>query len=133
VKIRWMIACAVAAVLTAAALLALRSPGGPPNVLLVTIDTLRADHLHCYGQPLPTSPNIDAFAARSVVFERAIAASGYTGPAHSSIMTARYPRRHSFATNAASIAWHTAPLVALHLHLRKSAVSHGSDNDPICK
>jgi len=95
VKIRWMIACAVAAVLTAAALLALRSPGGPPNVLLVTIDTLRADHLHCYGQPLPTSPNIDAFAARSVVFERAIAASGYTGPSHSSIMTARYPRRHS--------------------------------------
>jgi arylsulfatase A-like enzyme len=87
---------AVVALLGAAALTAMR-PGGDarPNVLLVTVDTLRADHLHCYGQPLPTSPNIDAFAARSVVFDRAIAASGYTGPAHSSIMTARYPRRHS--------------------------------------
>jgi arylsulfatase len=64
-------------------------------VLLITVDTLRADHLHCYGQSLPTSPNIDAFAARSVVFERAIAASGYTGPAHSAILTSRYPRRQS--------------------------------------
>ena len=80
----------------AVALAVVRShSGGPPNVLLITVDTLRADHLHCYGQPLPTSRNIDAFAARSVVFERAIAASGYTGPAHSSIMTSRYPRRQS--------------------------------------
>lgn len=89
---------AVAALLVATAMATVWSGGGgPPNVLLVTIDTLRADHLHCYGQSLPTSPNIDALAARSVVFDRAIAASGYTGPAHSSIMTSRYPRRHSTA------------------------------------
>ena len=94
-KIRWLIGCAAAVVIGVAALTMLRAPSRPPNVLLITIDTLRADHLHCYGQALPTSPSIDAFAARSVVFERAIAASGYTGPAHSSIMTARYPRRHS--------------------------------------
>jgi arylsulfatase len=72
-------------------------------VLLITIDTLRADHLHCYGQPLPTSPNIDAFAARSAVFDRAIAASGYTGPAHASIMTSHYPRRQSMAFGNGSI------------------------------
>jgi arylsulfatase len=65
------------------------------DVLLITIDTLRADHLHCYGQALETSPNIDALAARGVLFERAIAASGYTGPSHSSMMTGLYPRRHS--------------------------------------
>ncbi|HSQ00845.1 MAG TPA: sulfatase [Candidatus Dormibacteraeota bacterium] len=95
-KLRTTIALAVAALLGALALRSLWSArSGPPNVLLITIDTLRADHLHCYGQALPTSPNIDAFAARSVVFERAIAASGYTGPSHSSIMTGRYPRRHS--------------------------------------
>ena len=95
-RLRTGTAFAVAALLIAAALRSVWSDGGgPPNVLLITIDTLRADHLHCYGQPLPTSPNIDAFAARSVVFERAIAASGYTGPSHSSIMTGRYPRRHS--------------------------------------
>jgi arylsulfatase len=87
---------AVAALLVAAAVAAVRSCDvRPPNVLLITIDTLRADHLHCYGQPLPTSPHIDALAARSVVFERAIATSGYTGPAHASIMTATYPRRNS--------------------------------------
>lgn len=95
-KFRTTSGFAIAALLVAAAMRAVWSgAGGPPNVLLITVDTLRADHLHCYGQPLPASPNIDAFAARSVVFERAIAASGYTGPAHSSIMTARYPRRQS--------------------------------------
>src|SRR5512145_625607 len=52
-------------------------PAGPPatpsipNLLLVTVDTLRADHLGCYGYFRDTSPNIDAFAAESVFFERA--------------------------------------------------------------
>jgi arylsulfatase len=88
-------------------------PGGArPNVLLVTIDTLRADHLHCYGDPRPTSPNIDAFAARSVVFERAIAASGYTGPAHASIMTSRYPRQQSMAFGNGTIQQRDAETLA---------------------
>lgn len=95
-RVRTAAGLAIAALLAASAMSARRTcNSGPPNVVLITIDTLRADHLHCYGQPLPTSPHIDAFAARSVVFERAIAASGYTGPAHSSIMTAKYPRRNS--------------------------------------
>jgi len=66
-----------------------------PNVLLITIDTLRADHLHSYGFPLETSPNLDALAAESVVFERAIAAASSTAPAHASIMTSKYVRQHS--------------------------------------
>lgn len=66
-----------------------------PNVVLITVDTLRADHLHCYGFPADTSPSIDAFAARSIVFERAISASACTGPSHASIMTSKYPRHHS--------------------------------------
>jgi arylsulfatase A-like enzyme len=68
---------------------------GRPNVLLITIDTLRADHLHSYGFPLETSPNLDALAAESVVFERAIAAASSTAPAHASIMTSKYVREHS--------------------------------------
>ena len=95
---------AIAALLVAAAVSAFRSRTGPPNVLLITVDTLRADHLHCYGQPLPTSPHIDALAAHSVVFERAIAASGYTGPAHSAMMTSRYPRRNSMGFSNAWLA-----------------------------
>ena len=66
-----------------------------PSVLLITIDTLRADHLHSYGFPLETSPNLDALAAESVVFERAIAAASSTAPAHASIMTSKYVREHS--------------------------------------
>jgi hypothetical protein len=48
------------------------------SVLLLTIDTLRADHLGAYGYPEPISPEIDALAERGVVFERAIAASSRT-------------------------------------------------------
>ncbi|MEO8604131.1 MAG: sulfatase [bacterium] len=88
---------AAVGLLLAAATWALWPRAAAPNVLLITIDTLRADHLLCYGQALATSPNIDAFAARSAVFDRAIAASGYTAPAHTSIMTSRYPRRQSLA------------------------------------
>lgn len=66
-----------------------------PNVLLLTVDTLRADHLGVYGFSLPTSPHIDSLAGEGVVFDRAIAASASTAPAHASIMTSRYTRQHS--------------------------------------
>jgi arylsulfatase A-like enzyme len=88
----------IPAVMLATTLLAAVQSGchaARPNVVLITVDTLRADHLHCYGFPSETSPSIDALAARSIVFERAIAASGCTGPSHASIMTSKYPRHHS--------------------------------------
>jgi arylsulfatase A-like enzyme len=69
--------------------------GARPDVLLVTVDTLRADHLSSYGFPLETSPRIDAFAADAVVFERAIAGSSATVPSHASILASRYTRGHS--------------------------------------
>ena len=67
----------------------------PPNVLLVTVDTLRADYLGSYGFPANTSPNVDRLAQQGVLFERAIAASTLTAPSHASIMTSRYVREHS--------------------------------------
>ena len=70
-----------------------------PNVLLITIDTLRADHLSAYGYPRPTSPNIDALAERGLVFERALSTSGSTLPAHLSIMTGMLPHQHGFLSN----------------------------------
>ena len=48
------------------------------NVLLVTLDTTRADRLGCYGYPRPTSPNIDALAERGVLFEQALSTSAIT-------------------------------------------------------
>jgi arylsulfatase len=84
-----------------ATLLLLLGCGGPqpaasaPSVLLITVDTLRADHLGAYGFAPDTSPHLDALAAQSALFERAIAASSRTAPAHASIMTSRWVREHS--------------------------------------
>jgi arylsulfatase A-like enzyme len=81
--------------------LVLAACGGParraeqPNVLLVTVDTLRADRVSSYGFELQTTPNIDALAGRGILFERAIAAASTTAPSHASIMTSRYTRGHS--------------------------------------
>ncbi|MEN8159581.1 MAG: sulfatase [Myxococcota bacterium] len=71
------------------------APAPAPDVVLVVVDTLRADHLGAYGFPLPTSPNLDRFAEDAVVFERAIAASASTVPSHASLMTSRFVREHS--------------------------------------
>lgn len=73
------------------------SPGAP-NVLLVIIDTLRADHLSCYGYKRPTSPNIDRLARQGVLFEQAIAASSWTLPSHATMMTGTYPHVHHTVT-----------------------------------
>jgi len=65
-----------------------------PNVVLVTLDTTRRDRLGCYGYSRPTSPHVDALAERSVVFERAVAASSWTLPSHASIFTGMFPSSH---------------------------------------
>lgn len=65
-----------------------------PNIILISIDTLRADHLSCYGYRRKTSPNIDTFAEKSLVFTNAISTSSWTVPAHASMFTGLYPSRH---------------------------------------
>lgn len=60
---------------------------GVPNVLLISIDTLRADHLRCYGYPRDTSPAIDRLASQGVLFEWHISSSSWTLPAHAAIFT----------------------------------------------
>jgi arylsulfatase A-like enzyme len=65
-----------------------------PDVLLIIVDTLRADHLSSYGYGRPTSPAIDALAAQGVLFENSFATSSYTLPSHASILTGQYPRVH---------------------------------------
>lgn len=66
-----------------------------PSILLVSVDTLRADHLGAYGFSADSSPEVDLFAAESIVFERALSASSRTAPSHASIMTSRWVREHS--------------------------------------
>ncbi len=65
-----------------------------PHILLVVLDTLRRDHLSTYGYERPTSPALDAFAARATVFEQAISPAQWTLPAHASLFTGRYPAAH---------------------------------------
>ncbi len=64
------------------------------NILLVTIDTLRADHLACYGYSRIETPNLDALARQGVLFENASAPAPLTGPSHASMMTGVYPTVH---------------------------------------
>ena len=66
----------------------------PSSVLLVTIDTLRADYLGCYGRESIATPNIDRLAARGVRFATAIAQVPLTAPSHASILTGAYPQVH---------------------------------------
>jgi len=65
-----------------------------PNVLLVLIDTLRADKLGCYGNDLGLTPNIDRLAGQGCLFERAFSHAPWTLPSVSSLLTSTYPIRH---------------------------------------
>src|SRR6266550_3941913 len=84
---------------------ALAVPTSSPNVVVITIDTLRPDHLGCYGDKQIHTPNIDALAADSARFERAYTAVPVTLPSHTVIFTGTYPMLsgvHDFAANKLS-------------------------------
>ncbi len=78
------------------------SPARPERVLLITVDTLRADVLGSYGGPADT-PEIDRWAASGVRFDRAFSASMLTNPSHASILTSLYPRDHGVYDNQSGI------------------------------
>ncbi len=63
-----------------------------PNIVIITIDTLRADVLGSYGYPLDTSPELDAIAEKGILFERAISQSSWTRPSYGALLTGKYPR-----------------------------------------
>jgi arylsulfatase A-like enzyme/thioredoxin-like negative regulator of GroEL len=73
---------------------------GPLNVLVVTLDTTRADALGAYGQSLPVSPRIDAMAADGVLFEQAVASVPSTLPSHSTLFTGKQPYAHGVRSNS---------------------------------
>ncbi len=87
------------------------APVARPNVLLVSIDSLRADHLGTYGYARDTSPTIDRLAREGVVFETAISSAPWTIPAHATMLTGLPPEvhgvvswRHRLAPEALSLA-----------------------------
>lgn len=74
-----------------------------PNILFISIDTLRADHLGCYGYHPPTSPNIDLLAQQSHIFQRAYATIPTTLPSHLSMFTSLFPTQLSVRQNGVNI------------------------------
>lgn len=77
-----------------------RNSGAPrPNVLVITVDTLRADHLGSYGYKMASTPNIDALAAEGVLYRNAVCSAPITLPSHCSIMTGLYPPAHGVRDN----------------------------------
>ena len=65
-----------------------------PNVLLLVLDTQRADHMSTYGYERATTPHIDSIAASSMVFQNATSSSSWTLPTHATLMTGRLPHDH---------------------------------------
>ncbi len=97
---RWSRQLLVSAAISAA-FLAACSAGDTPrplNVVVIVLDTLRADALGCYGYARPTSPNIDRWASAAVLFENAQSAAPWTAPSLISLMTSLYPNVHGVVT-----------------------------------
>ncbi len=78
-----------------------------PNVILISIDTLRPDFLGCYGHPRPTSPTIDALAARGALFSDVTAAAPWTLPSHATMLTGLYPSHHGVVDHTFKLASET--------------------------
>ncbi len=79
------------------------SPPLRPNIVIVSMDTTRADHLSLYGHPLPTTPHLDRFAKNALVFEQASTVVPLTGPSHASLFTSLFPHRHGAFRNGISL------------------------------
>ena len=81
----------------------LRQSGSPladvRQIILISIDTCRADYLSCYGYKSKTTPNIDALAAEGILFENTISPVPLTLPSHSSMLTGTLPPYHAVHDN----------------------------------
>ena len=72
----------------------------PANIILITIDTLRADRLGCYGDTLANTPNIDQLAKHGILFRQSQATAPLTLPSHASILSGLWPYNHGLRDNA---------------------------------
>jgi arylsulfatase A-like enzyme len=84
-----------------------------PNVILISIDTLRADHLHGYGYERETSPTLDGLMRRGTSFMNAISQSPWTLPSHMSLFTSLYPHSHGVIEDTLALNEEVATLPAL--------------------
>lgn len=71
----------------------------PPNLLLISIDSLRYDHVGCYGYPAPTTPTLDRLAREGVRFQNAVSTTSWTLPSHAAMFTGLYDSTHGLVDN----------------------------------
>jgi len=100
------------------------SPKNSLNILLLTLDTLRPDHLGCYGYKSIKTPNIDKLAQNGVLFSNAYSPAPLTLPSHASIMTGQYPIRHGVHDNGIFVLTDSA--VTLAEILKKQGYNTGA-------
>lgn len=106
-----LVAVAVALLVGAAIFWRVRE-ASRPNVLLITLDTTRADHLGCYGSPTARTPALDGFAQSGVRFTRAFCNVPLTLASHATIMTGLYPPEHGSRVNGIEAISKDAPTLA---------------------
>ncbi len=106
---------------------------GPPNIVLVSLDTFRADRLGVLGNPDGLTPNLDRFAAESVVFTHTYSQSTITGPSHASVFTSRYPSEIAGTSRSPAIAkdMYTLPEVLGTYGYQTAAYVAGGDLNPL--
>ncbi len=111
-------------------------------LLLITVDTLRADHLGAYGNTDGLTPTLDALAAESLVFQRAYTVAPFTLPSITAIQTGRYPRElgivnnrlllpeetRTLAQHLRSLGWRTGAVVSNYVLRRSSGLARGFDH-----
>jgi arylsulfatase A-like enzyme len=105
-------------------------PAGSPNVLLVVLDTVRADHLSLYGYHRRTSPALELFATQGVRFEQARATAPWTLPSHASMFTGRLP--HELGVKWLTPLASTAPTLAEYLGAAGYATAGFAANELYC-
>lgn len=94
------------------------APRPGARLVLISIDTLRPDHLSCYGYDRPTSPHIDSLAAESLVFENIYAHSNNTAPSHMTLLSGVLPAVHGVDHRRAAVPSPNVPLLAQALSER---------------
>jgi arylsulfatase A-like enzyme len=108
------------------------APSGPPNLLLVSIDTFRADRVGVFGNTEGFTPNLDRFAAEGVAFTHAYSQATITGPSHASVFTSHYPSEIAGTSRAPAIAkdMYTLPEVLGTYGYQTAARVAGGDLNP---
>ncbi len=102
------------------------APAGSPDVILISMDTTRADHMSTYGYARDTSPHLTAFAKDALKFVEARSPAEWTVPGHASMFTGMYPSRHG-AHYAGD--WHSGPMI----YGRKRVLPLGDDKTTVAE